>query len=304
MTDLMLLPDRLIKQFLSEHRLPESFARLINDHYLPLAEWVYRRLGDTSTPLLGINGAQGTGKSTLADFLRLALGYLYTWRVAVVSIDDFYLTKSERHELANAVHPLFATRGPPGTHDTVLLSDCLNQLSSLGAATRIQVPLFDKAIDDRANELRWPTITGPVDIVILEGWCVGSVPESSQTLLEPLNALERDEDPDCVWRRYINERLRRDYLPIFRQMDALVFLKAPHIDSIYKWRLRQERKLAESAAANSHGIMNAEEIARFIQYYERITIGNLDQLPNVADVVFELDDEQQIASSQYKSPAR
>lgn len=299
----MLLPDRLIKQFLAEHRLPESFRSLIRDHYLPLAEWICRHLGNKSTPLLGINGAQGTGKSTQADFLKLALEHLHQRRVAVMSIDDFYLTKAERLQLANTVHPLLATRGAPGTHDSKMLQDALQRLRELPAGEELCLPRFDKALDDRADEREWSRIEGRVDLIVLEGWCIGSVPESSRTLRKPLNVLERDEDPDCIWRRYVNERLRCDYSPIFRQLDALVFLKAPDFDSIFKWRLRQERKLADSTAANAQGIMNADEIARFIQYYERITRNNLDQLPVTADVIFELDDDQQIASSHYRSPA-
>lgn len=300
----MLLPDRLTKQFLAEHRLPESFRSLIREHYLPLAEWVYRRLGDKSTPLLGINGAQGTGKSTLADFLRLALASLYRWNVVIVSIDDFYLTKSERNVLASNVHPLLATRGVPGTHDVTMLQDTIRRLRELRAGESLGVPHFDKAVDDRADESEWTKITGPVNLIIFEGWCVGSLAEPDEALLTPVNSLERDEDSAAIWRKYANDALRNTYTPLFRQLDALIFLQTPDFQHVYKWRLLQERRLAETAPADSPGIMNAKEITRFIQYYERITRNNLDQLPKIADVIFELDDKQHIANSRYTDPTR
>ena len=120
------LTHQQIESFISEHRLPDTFLKLIDDHYSPLAEWVVARRQPGKTLFLGINGAQGTGKSTLADYLRLALEIEYDWHVAVLSIDDFYLTKAERTQLAEDVHPLLVTRGVPGTHDIQMLADCLN----------------------------------------------------------------------------------------------------------------------------------------------------------------------------------
>ncbi|MCZ6716761.1 MAG: hypothetical protein O6946_06825 [Gammaproteobacteria bacterium] len=80
------------KKFIAEHRLPDKFGDLIDAHYSPLAKWVMQRHEPGQTLFIGINGAQGTGKSTLAAFLRLALESNAGWRVAVLSIDDFYLT--------------------------------------------------------------------------------------------------------------------------------------------------------------------------------------------------------------------
>jgi hypothetical protein len=39
---------------------------------------------------------------------------------AVLSLDDLYRTRAERQAMARQVHPLFATRGVPGTHDVDL----------------------------------------------------------------------------------------------------------------------------------------------------------------------------------------
>lgn len=297
----MLLTRRLIDDFLASHRLPGSFRQLIDEYYAPLTEWIADRAANNRPLLLGINGAQGSGKSTLADFLKLSLETQENWRVAVLSIDDFYLTRAERERLADDVHPLFATRGAPGTHDIDMLRECLDRLRTLKQGEQLKLPRFDKANDDRAARASWPTVDGPLDLVILEGWCVGSAQQSNAELTEPLNALERNEDREAVWRRYANDRLKTDYDAIFSEVDALVFLQVPDFESVYRWRLEQERKLATTATDSAAGVMDERQLARFIQFYQRITENNLRVLPRAADVVLELDRNHACASSRYNS---
>ena len=291
---LISISDQQMSDFLSQHRLPPEFRRIAEQFYLPLARRLPPMLGGRRQLFLGINGAQGTGKSTLADFLRLAAESMFDWNVAVLSIDDFYFTLAERKRLAGKVHPLLTTRGVPGTHDTDMLAHYLERLQRLGDSERIAVPRFDKAVDDRADEARWPVVQGPIELVILEGWCVGTVAQSNTELQRPVNALERDEDPDGIWRQYVNDRLKAKYEPIFAQLDALIFIGAPNFDAILRWRLEQEEKLAVTSPANSSGLMNKEQITRFIQFYERLTRENLATLPNRADSVFRLDDTHTI----------
>ena len=246
--------------------------------------------------MLGINGAQGTGKSTLADFLCLATESMFEWRVAVLSIDDFYRTREERQALCQAVHPLLRTRGVPGTHDTDMLARYLGRLRQLNEDECIALPRFDKAADDRADESRWPVVRGPIDLVILEGWCVGSVAQPNSELRLPINSLERKEDPDGAWRSYVNDQLKANYKQIFDQLDYLIFMRAPSFDAILRWRVEQEEKLADVSPKGSSGLMSREQIERFLQFYERLTRANLAALPNCADVVFSLDATHSISS--------
>ena len=283
-----------MSDFLSRHRLPVEFRRVAEQHYWPLAKRLPQMRDGRRQLLLGVNGAQGTGKSTLADFLRLATESMFEWNVAVLSIDDFYFTLAERKALADEVHPLLRTRGVPGTHDTDMLARYLERLQRLAASERIALPRFDKSVDDRAEESRWPVVNGPVDLVILEGWCVGTVAQSAAELQRPVNALERDEDPDGVWRRYVNDQLRAKYEPIFAQLDALIFIGAPNFKAILRWRLEQEEKLAAASPSSSSGLMSKQQIVRFIQFYERLTRFNLAMLPDSADFVFRLDDSHAI----------
>jgi len=296
-----LLTDRQVEAFISQHRLPSEFRGLIDAQYLPLASWIIKKRLAGRTLMIGINGAQGTGKSTLAAFLRLALKCGVGWNVAALSIDDFYLTRQEREQLAACVHPLLKTRGVPGTHDVELLSACIGELKNLAARDELQMPRFDKALDDRAATKVWPVISGPVDVIVLEGWCVGSVPQKDDELVQAINALEQQQDATGEWRRFVNDLLSGEYADIFSQLDALVFLQAPDFDAVYRWRLEQEEKLAAVTVGTRTGIMNKEQIADFIQYYERITRANLAALPALADVVLELDSHHDCVRSYYQT---
>ncbi len=290
-----------IEDFISRHRLPARFRRLIDEQYKPLVSWLIQQHQTNKPLLLGINGAQGTGKSTLADFLQLALEKGEGWHVAVLSIDGFYRTKAERKQLSDAVHPLLMTRGVPGTHDLQLLSTCIEQLRSLDSGTQLSLPRFDKAEDDRAVVETWPVVTGPINLIILEGWCVGSVPQNSAALSLPINDLERDMDPAGKWRHFVNKQLEEGYAELFADLDFLFFLKAPNFEAVLRWRLEQEEKLAAKSAEDSVGIMDRAHIANFIQHYERLTRANLESLPKIADVILELDDNHDCARSQYTS---
>lgn len=290
------LSDEQVSGFLSRHRLPLKFRRTVEQYYLPLALRLPQMRGERRRLVLGINGAQGTGKSTLADFLCLAAESMFDWRVAVLSIDDFYYTLEERRALGDAVHPLLKTRGVPGTHDTDMLADYLNRLRHLKRNEHIALPRFDKATDDRADESQWPSVEGPIDLVILEGWCVGSVAQTNDELRLPINSLEREEDPDGAWRTYVNDQLRVNYEPIFNGLDFLIFIGAPGFDAILRWRMEQEEKLVDVSPTGSSGLMNREQVKRFLQFYERLTQANLAAFPNSADIVFRLDDTHSISS--------
>ncbi len=304
MREQILLTNQQIKEFISLHRLPDEFREIIDAHYSRLATWLIRQHCPGETLLVGINGAQGTGKSTLAAYLKLALESCSEWQVAVLSIDDFYLTKAERRRLADRVHPLMETRGVPGTHDMTLLASCVSQLGHLDAATTLSLPRFDKALDDRADPDSWLAVSGPIDLIILEGWCVGSMPQPSDALLEPINILEQDQDTSGEWRRYVNEQLKGSYANLFALLAVLIVLQAPNFDAVHRWRFEQEKKLAVAAAHDAVGIMSGEQIAHFIRFFERLTRSNLTALPKCADVVLELDDNHQCARSRYSTRLR
>ncbi|MGI9271220.1 MAG: hypothetical protein ACR2QT_05555 [Woeseiaceae bacterium] len=288
--------------FRDKHKLPESFARTEAEFYEPLARWVERRLSgrEGSEPfVLGINGAQGTGKSTLADYIREYLREAHGRRTAVLSIDDLYLTRAQRHALSKDVHPLLATRGVPGTHDVELGLSVIQSLKRLGQGQSLRVPRFDKASDDRSAESEWSLVSGPVDLIILEGWCVDSQPQTDDELLIAVNDLEKYEDPKGIWRRYVNQQLADVYPPLFELIDALVFMAVPDFDCVLRWRTEQEQKLAARTSAEETRIMTEPQVERFIQNYERITRNNLNSIAGRADVRLELGQDHQVVSAHY-----
>ncbi|TAM13076.1 MAG: kinase [Nevskiaceae bacterium] len=249
-----------------------------------LADWLAREQAG-GVHVVGINGAQGSGKSTLATALVQALAARYGLRAVVLSLDDLYLTHAERQALAHTVHPLFATRGVPGTHDVVLGTRLLDELPHLGSGATLALPQFLKLADDRAPPERWAQVTGPVDLVLFEGWCVATPPQAEAALATPVNALERMQDSDGRWRRAVNTHLATNYAVLFRRVQRLIFLAAPGFGCVVDWRLEQEATTAtrEPGRALSH-----TEIEVFVAYYERLTRHALATLPHTADVVVQL----------------
>ena len=258
----------------------ESLDAAAPDDYRQLAallvdDWRSRGVGQ-----VGIGGGQGAGKSTLGRLVEAA-GQAFGMHVVVLSLDDFYLTRAERRRLASAVHPLFATRGPPGTHAA---GELRRALAALGQPGEVRVPRFNKGADDRMG---FATLRGPADVVVVEGWCVGapSAGGSDQAALAsaPVNALEREEDAQGHWRRHIEQALRGEYADLNAQLDAIVFLQVPDLRAVRRWRLQQE---AERPAAQR---MTEAQVFHFVAHYERVTLRMLEKLPKTADVVVELD---------------
>lgn len=233
--------------------------------------------------VLGVSGLQGSGKSTLAAQLAAA-AQAAGLAAACVSLDDFYLTAAQRRALAGQVHPLLATRGPPGTHDVALAIDTLDALRAGGVPP---LPRFDKLGDDRLPRERWPQPTRPLDLLVLEGWCLCVPAEPAEALHAPLNRLEREEDPDGTWRRWCNAALGHDYPPLWSRVDVLWFLQPPGFEVVVDWRWQQEQAL-QAAEPGRRG-MDRGQLERFVQHYERVSRQALRTLPGLADATVPLD---------------
>lgn len=229
-----------------------------------------------------IGGLQGTGKSTLAAQL-VALAREGGLRAVALSIDDFYLGRRERLQLGRTVHPLLATRGPPGTHDVALACETLDALRD-GRPTRL--PRFDKITDRRLPQSRWPVV-GEVDLVVFEGWFLKTPPEVPEALRDPVNALEREEDPEGIWRTYCNDSLARDYPRLWSRLDRLLWLHGPGFEVVPGWRWQQEETL--QALHPTRQTMSRAQVERFVQYFERVSRQAWQHLPSIADVTRRVD---------------
>jgi D-glycerate 3-kinase len=303
------LSDRCLESFretVRAHSIDADLTPLLDDLYLPLAAWLQRRAQESKGALVvGLCGAQGSGKSTVADLLRVALEVGFDSTVATLSLDDIYRTREERQRLAREVHPLFATRGVPGTHDVELGVRVLESLGRQAPGEHLEIPSFDKARDDRRPESDWSRFEGPADVVLFEGWCVGALPQAEGELGKTVNALERDEDADAAWRTAVNEALRGPYCSLFGLIDVQLLLQVEGMHKVFEWRRLQERKLAAKAAdtsATDLRIMSDAQVDRFVMHYERLTRHILSEMPERADVVLPVDDTHNPASVRINQP--
>ena len=276
--------------FLERNQLPPAYLDAAKQWFSPIVDSIVAEYNHNKTPrVIGINGCQGSGKSTLADYLCTAVSEQLDMKTVALSLDDFYLTKSERNELARQVHPLLATRGVPGTHDVELAISCIKHLL---AGEKTLVTRFDKSIDDRVPQDQLSSIDEPVGLIVLEGWCLGALPQKPEALTNAINALEQEEDTDSVWRNYVNQALIDEYPALFNLADELIMLQAPSFDTVFNWRLEQEQKLVKRLTKEGKntdsGIMNEQQIRRFISYFERVTENSLQEMPQRADHLFTL----------------
>ncbi|MEG3791727.1 kinase [Lysobacter sp. CCNWLW3] len=254
------------------------------------ADFVERVLDDAlshAARVYAIAGLQGSGKSTLAAQVA-ARARERGLRVAVLSVDDCYLGRRERARLGRQVHPLLATRGPPGTHEPELACATLDALRACGAA---RLPRFDKLGDRRLPPSRWPQVRG-IDLTLFEGWFLKTPAQTAQELSAPVNALEREEDPDGAWRGYCNRALANDYPPLWARLDRLLFLRPPGFGRVPEWRWQQECAL--QAASPGRVGMDRAQIERFVRLFERVSRQALARLPEIADWTVALDARRRV----------
>ena len=284
-----------------EMGIPATALPLLRTMYLPWAAWLECKRAEASAPLVvGLTGGQGAGKSTVCKLLKVVLWHAFGRTAASLSIDDIYLTRDERRYLAREVHPLFATRGVPGTHDCALGIFTLEQMRCQGARGSMAIPSFDKATDERRPEAEWPLYRGKADYIIFEGWCVGARPQKPEALHEPVNALERQRDSKAIWRTAVNRELGGEYQRMFAMIDVQVLLHVGSIDRVFEWRRLQEHKLrlraqSEGSSRRELRIMSDAQVDQFVMHYERLTRHMLEEMPGRADILFPLNETHNAA---------
>ena len=243
-------------------------------------------LGSPGRPAVyAITGLQGSGKSTLAAQLATA-GKARGLTVVVLSIDDFYLARRERQALGRRVHPLLATRGPPGTHDLALACRTLDGLRRFQTGDCVPLPRFDKIGDRRLPPSRWPRVRQRPDLIVFEGWFLKVPPEPVDALRRPLNALERDEDADGHWRRFCNAALS-GYAPLWQRLDRLLWLRGPGFQVVPRWRWQQEISL--QAVNPGRAAMTQAQVERFVLFFERVSRQAQRSLEKIADITIVVD---------------
>jgi D-glycerate 3-kinase len=172
------------------------------------------------------------------------------------------------------------------------LNEAISALRQSGPGGAVPLPAFDKALDDRTELVRWRQVSAPVQLIFLEGWCVGLSSQSESELEVPINPMEAEQDSSLVWRREVNRQLANGYGDVFDQLDALLLLQAPSFDAVFEWRWQQEQRLSEQFQkdhpAKPDPTMSRSEVTDFVLHYQRLTEHALKTLPDQADFVWEL----------------
>ncbi|NNE05511.1 MAG: kinase [Xanthomonadales bacterium] len=253
--------------------LPEQASRELERTVSQLLETLPARRPLT----IGLGGAPGTGKTTLARACAARID-----ATMVLSLDDYYLPRAQRMSLADAVHPLLANRGVAGTHDIELLASHLAQLKNPGHE-EIEIPLFDKQQDERRNRGRFVMKNHVPELVFLEGWIVGVPPQAESDLVAPVNAMEIQSDPHATWRTWVNRALGQYSELLTPLLDLNWQLVAPDWETIIEWRWAQECQLERP------WLKSRDEVAAFLAPFQRWCIHAQQNCRSWADHVITLD---------------
>ena len=226
--------------------------------------------------LFGVSGGQGAGKSTLCAALTENLNR-QGHRCLTLALDDFYLPKPMRQNLADTIHPNCLTRGVPGTHDIALLSASLAALAEAKTDDTTPLPVFSKSHDDRLPPTQWQAFNGRPDIILLEGWCVGG--RAAFLDNHATTAWEQETDPHQIWLQW-TRRQAAPYEAIWDRCDAMMLLRQESFNAVIDSRWLQEQ---DNAAASGVWQFNSrQEVSAFCAYYESWTQAIWQHLPAIA----------------------
>jgi len=274
--------------------------RMIKFFLIPVCFWISKRVKKNKPLMIGLAGGQGSGKTTISSILTLILQKYFKLNVFKISIDDFYKTRRDRRLLSKNKHPLLMTRGVPGTHDIDLMLSFFKKIKDKNFKS-LEVPTFNKAIDDRCSKSLWHKVKTKPDVVIFEGWCVGARAQLSSQLKKPINSLEKVYDQGAKWRIYVNNQLKNKYKTLFNQLDGLLYLKAKNFNLLREWRLKQERKLGvQTKNKKNLKIMSSGDVINFMQSYQRITQQMFKDALKSSSIIMNLNSNHQIEKIKFK----
>ncbi|KAG2766679.1 hypothetical protein PC116_g955 [Phytophthora cactorum] len=238
-----------------------AMRRRVDDYYLPMFSWTtevveaaQKKQGDGKRCVcIGLSCPQGGGKTTASMYMQEALA-LMGKKCAVMSLDDVYWKYEQQVALAkaNPANPLLQYRGNPGTMDVPLLMDVVHECKT--STGEIALPRYDKSQHngrgDRVPVSEWDRKQGPLDVLLIEGWCMG------------FQAID-DASPELsVHMKAVNKELRA-LDKFYEELDGLVVIKIDNLDWVYEWREQPEQLLREAKKP----AMTPDEVRDFVDRF-------------------------------------
>ena len=203
---------------------------------LPLLSQAYKFHNNfTDRKIIGISALPGTGKTTLGKWLE-AISLRLNFKIAVISIDDFYL-QSDDMKLAIKNNPWNVSRGFPGSHSVELMYEKLLDWKLNG---ELNVPVFDKSLRNGLGDRSHWRSDNP-DLLILEGWFLGIEPCSIHIDDEPENLAELSPQ-ESLYRFNIQKKLN-EYLDVWNLIDNIWHLKPIKFEYMNMWKSNQEKEM-------------------------------------------------------------
>ena len=290
--DLFDRSENKLREYAQENNIRDISENFYLEIISPLVNYL-ASLPKKETPyFICLTGGQGSGKTTMSEFIQLVLNKFCNKRTVGFSIDDLYKTQEERKKLADEIHPLCEVRGMPGTHDMSLGFDLLDSLSKANNSSKTAIPAFNKPLDKHYPKNEWKVFTGKPDFIFFDAWCGGVKPISEDNWDPPINKLEEEMDPKGVWSKWSNQELSGDYQKFFSLIDLLILIRVPSMEHVFQSRWLQEQTLEKNTSNPEmlDKIMTQEEVYRFVMHYERLTRHILKDMPNYCDILIDRDE--------------
>jgi|APSaa5957512622_1039677.scaffolds.fasta_scaffold91913_1 D-glycerate 3-kinase len=238
------------------------------------------------TTIIALQGGQGTGKTTIANFIKRDLKHL-KYKIQSFSIDDFYTSAKERKVLQKkyAKNPFYQiSRGMPGTHRVKELHKVLNN-AKLGK--NFSIPHFEKSKQKGFGDVlkKVTNVKGRQDFIILEGWCVG-IPNVTTKKLQEICTKNRIDlmgiDKELKFNKTVIKHIK-SYLPLWKLIDTTIMI-VPDSSSCHKlWRLLQEKRLKEK----KHEGMTTSQVSHFVDVFLPFTYVCYDKIKS--DIIIKVD---------------
>ncbi len=217
------------------------WSNKVNDDWiwglaLPLLSQAYKlHINFPDRKIIGLSALPGTGKTTLGKWLE-AISLKLNFKIAVISIDDFYLP-SEEMKLAIKDNPWNVSRGFPGSHSVELMHEKLLNWKKCG---ELNVPVFDKSLRNGLGDRSHWRSDNP-DLLIIEGWFLGIEPFFGDVKFVNIESVELSPH-ETSYRYNIQNNLKK-YLDIWNLIDNIWHLKPLKFEYMNMWKTNQEKEM-------------------------------------------------------------